>query len=338
MTTSGTSGPPSLAEHLRAPAGGGAPLAPALVAVLEALAGAGIQLAREIARAPLTGALGETGDVNEHGDRVHRLDVLTNDLLLGALEATGVVSIAASEELAVPVVWTPQADTESLAVCFDPLDGSLNTDVDGVLGTIFGIRGGPAPRDPEPARALLGAGTRQIAAGYVLYGPATVFVYAAAGRAHVFVLDPADGRFRLTRADARMPPAGRTYAVNDANWPRWSPATQALVEKLRGARRGDTSYALRYSGALVADFHRTLVEGGIYLYPEDARRPEGRIRLLYEAAPLALVAETAGGRASTGRTRILDLPATDYHQRTPIFIGSAEEVDWVERGYRDGAG
>ena len=338
MTAGGTGRPPTLAEHLRAAAGGRAPLTPALVAVLEALAGAGIQLAQEIARAPLSGALGETGDVNEHGDRVRRLDVLTNDLLLGALEATGVVSVAASEELAAPVVWAPRADGPPLAVCLDPLDGSLNTDVAGVLGTIFGIREGPGPREPDPARALLGAGTRQIAAGYVLYGPATVFVYAAEGRAHVFVLDPGERRFRLTRGDARMPSAGRTYAVNDANWSRWSPAMQALVEHLRRARQGNTPYALRYSGALVADFHRTLLEGGIYLYPEDTRRPDGRIRLLYEAAPLALVAEAAGGRASTGRARILDLPATDYHQRTPLFIGSTEEIGWVERAYRDGAG
>jgi fructose-1,6-bisphosphatase I len=328
----------TLAEHLRAPAAGSAPLAPPLVAVLEALAEAGIALAREIAGAALNGALGETGDVNEHGDRVRRLDVRTNEILLGALEATGVVAVAASEELAAPVALGPRAGAGSLAVCLDPLDGSLNTDVAGVLGTIFGIRDGPGARDADPARALLGAGTRQIAAGYVLYGPATVFVYAAAGRAHIFVLDPADGRFRLVRPDACMPAAGRTYAVNDANWPRWTPATRALIEELRQARRGDAPYALRYSGALVADFHRTLLEGGIYLYPEDARRPGGRIRLLYEAAPLALVAEAAGGRATTGRARILDLPATDYHQRTPLFIGSAEEVGWVERGYRDTAG
>ena len=269
---------------------------------------------------------------------MHRLDVRTNDLLLKALETTGVVSVAASEELAAPVVWSHAAPAESFSVCFDPLDGSLNTDVAGVVGTIFGVRPGPGPREPDPARALLGAGTRQIAAGYVLYGPATVFVYAAGARVHAFVLDPADGQFRLTQADARMPPAGRTYAVNDANWPSWRPAARALVERLRLARTKDLPYALRYSGALVADFHRTLVEGGIYLYPEDARRPDGRIRLLYEAAPLALVAEAAGGRASTGHARILDVVATDYHQRTPLYIGSAEEVTWAERCYREAGG
>jgi fructose-1,6-bisphosphatase I len=220
-------------------------------------------------------------------------------------------------------------------VCFDPLDGSLNTDVDGVLGTIFGVRSGPGPLEPDAARAVLDAGTRQVAAGYVLYGPATLLVYAAEGHVRIFVLDPADGHFRLTQARARMPASGRTYAVNDANWPRWGPAVQALVERLRLARNQGASYSLRYSGALVADFHRTLVEGGIYLYPADVGRPEGRIRLLYEAAPLALVAEAAGGRASTGGARILDVVAAEYHQRTPLYIGSTEEVSWAERCHRE---
>jgi fructose-1,6-bisphosphatase I len=305
------------------------------VAALEALAEGGAQLAREIARAALAGGLGETGRVNSHGDRVRLLDVRANDLFLAALRASGVVSVVASEELPAPVVWDTAGAAGNLSVCLDPLDGSLNTDVAGVLGTIFGIRSGARAHGAEPARAVLGAGTRQVAAGYLVYGPAIVFVYAAGVRVDAFALDPADGRFRLTRAGVRMPAAGRIYAVNDANWPRWSPAARALVERLRRADLGGVPYALRYSGALVADFHRTLVEGGIYLYPEDAGRPDGRIRLLYEAAPLALVAEAAGGRASTGRGRILDVVATDYHQRTPLYIGSPEEVAWAELGHRE---
>jgi fructose-1,6-bisphosphatase I len=334
VTRRTTSGYPTLAEHLRDPGAGGAPLAASLTAVLETLAEAGARLAREIARAALAGGLGETGGVNAHGDRVRRLDLQANALLLGALEASGVVSAVASEELREPVAW-PGMAAEPLTVCLDPLDGSLNTDVAGVLGTIFGIRPGPATRADDPARAMLGPGTRQVAAGYLVYGPTTVFVYTAASRVHVFVLDPTDGRFRRTQTAVRTPRAGRTYAVNDANWPRWGPAARVLVEQLRIARNQDVPYALRYSGALVADFHRMLLEGGIYLYPEDADRPEGRIRLLYEAAPLALVAEAAGGRASTGRGRILDVVATDYHQRTPLYIGSAEEVGWAERCFGD---
>jgi fructose-1,6-bisphosphatase I len=335
VTGGRTRHPPTLAEHLRAAEGGDTPLAHNLVAVLEALAEGGVRLAREIAGAALVGGLGEAGGVNSHGDRVRRLDVRANDLLLTALQASGVVSVVASEELPTPVGWPHAGAAGTLSVCLDPLYGSLNTDVAGVLGTIFGIMPGSGAREADPARAVLGAGTRQVAAGYFVYGPATVFVYAAGASVHAFVLDPADGRFRLTRAGVRTPSAGRTYAVNDANWPRWGPASRALVERLRMARNENGPYALRYSGALVADFHRTLVEGGIYLYPEDAGRPEGRIRLLYEAAPFALVAEAADGRASTGRARILDVVATDYHQRTPVYIGSAEEVAWAERCHRE---
>jgi len=338
VTAAGTTPPPTLAEHLRDPESESR-FAPDLITVLETLADAGARLRREIARASLTGGLGETGAVNPHGDRVRRLDLRANDLLLAALRQSGVVSVVASEELATPVIWSPVGTAEPLSVCLDPLDGSLNTDVAGVLGTIFGIRPGPGPGEPDPARAVLGPGTRQLAAGYILYGPATVLVYATASRVDVFVLDPSDGRFRRTQTGARAPASGRTYAVNDANWPRWGPGPRALIEGLRLARDGKAPpYALRYSGAMVADFHRTLVEGGIYLYPEDSGRPDGRIRLLYEAAPLALVGEAAGGRASTGRTRILDVVATEYHQRTPCYIGSAEEVAWAERCIRDTGG
>jgi fructose-1,6-bisphosphatase I len=313
-------------------------LAPEVASVLETLAEAGARLAREIARAPLTRTLGETGAVNPHGDRVRRLDVLANDLLLAALRGSGVVSVVASEELSAPVVWPRPGGAPGLAVCLDPLDGSLNTDVAGIMGTIFGIWPGPGAGEADPARAVLGAGTRQLAAGYLIYGAGTVFVYAAGGSAHAFVQDPADGQFRLTQASVRTPVSGRTYGVNDANWPRWGPAPRVLVEELRRATAGEGRYALRYSGALVADFHRTLLEGGIYLYPEEAARPEGRIRLLYEAAPLALVAEAADGRASTGRGRLLDVVATDYHQRTPLYIGSPEEVLWAERCCREHPG
>ena len=338
MTGGPTTVHPTLAEHLRTAVDGGAPLAPALVAVLHALAEAGGRLGREIARAPLENALGETGEVNAHGDRVRRLDVQANDLLLAALRETGVVSVVASEELAAPVAWPGAGAAGGLAVCLDPVDGSLNTDVAGVLGTIFGIRPGAPAGSSDPTRALLTPGTQQVAAGYLVYGPATVFVYAApSAGVHAFVLDPRDGQFRLTRADARMPASGRTYAVNDANWSRWGPAPRALVERLRATAADQARYSLRYSGALVADFHRTLLEGGLYLYPEDTERPEGRIRLLYEAAPLALVAEAAGGRASTGRGRVLEVATTDCHQRTPLYIGSAREVGWAERCHRETA-
>lgn len=337
MTVSPTRAHQTLAQHFRAAADAGAPLPPALVTVLQALADAGKRLGGLIARAPFEGALGETGELNAHGDRVRHLDVRANDLLLAALRATDAVSVVASEELAAPVMWPHPDIAGTLAVCLDPVDGSLNTDVAGVLGTIFGIRPAGPLGASDPASHLRAPGTAQVAAGYLVYGPGTVFVYAASAGAHVFVLDPLDGQFRLTGADVRMPSSGKTYAINDANWPRWGPAPRTLVDGFRTARVGQARYSLRYSGALVADFHRTLLEGGLYLYPEDAERPEGRIRLLYEAAPLAWVAEAAGGRASTGRERILNVAATDYHQRTPLYIGSATEVAWSERCYRETA-
>jgi fructose-1,6-bisphosphatase I len=328
----------TLSEQLRAAEGIGPPAAPDVRSVLEALAEAGARLAREIARAALTQTLGETGAVNPHGDRVRQLDVLANDLLLAALRGSGAVSVVASEELSAPVVWPRAGGAPGLAVCLDPLDGSLNSDVAGIMGTIFGIWPGPGAGETDPARAVLTAGTRQVASGYLVYGAGTVFVYAAGSGTHVLVHDPTDGQFRLAQAGVRTPAAGRTYAVNDANWPRWGPAPRALVEELRCAAAGEGRYALRYSGALAADFHRTLLEGGLYLYPEDRARPDGRIRLLYEAAPLALVAEAAGGRASTGRGRLLDVVATDYHQRTPLYIGSPQEVLRAERCYREHPG
>lgn len=324
---------PPLADHLRATGADGPGGRRGLAVVLEALAAAGARLADELARAPLTGRLGETGEVNPHGDRVRRLDLLANDLFLEALRATGQVTVVASEELPRPVAWPAAPPGTGFAVCLDPLDGSLNTDVAGPLGSIFGIRPGPE-RGDDPAVAVLGPGTRQLAAGYVLYGPATVFVYAAGGAVHVFARDPATGAFHLARPDVRMPPRGPTYAVNDANWPRWGPAPRALVEWLRAATDAGRR-SLRYSGALVADFHRVLLEGGIYLYPADAERPTGRIRLLYEAAPLAMVAEAAGGRASAGRGRVLEVAARDPHQRTPLYLGSAGDVEQAERFHRE---
>jgi fructose-1,6-bisphosphatase I len=171
-----------------------------------------------------------------------------------------------------------------------------------------------------------------VAAGYILYGPATILVYTSGPGVHGFTLDPTGSRFRLTHPDLRMPVRGVTYAVNDANWPRFTPAVRGLIAWLRAPDDGGPPYALRYLGALVADFHRILLEGGIYLYPAELPpgRKAGKLRLLYEAAPLALVAEAAGGRASTGHGRVLEVAGSAWHQRVPLFIGSAAEVERAE--------
>lgn len=320
---------PTLARHLATARAGG--LRADVAAVLRVMAATGARLARAIARAAFTGRLGGTGTTNASGDAVRRLDQHANAAFLAALRATRVVAAVASEELACPAVWPGRG---TLAVCLDPLDGSLNSDVAGVLGTIFGIRGGGPGRSGDPVRSLMGPGTEQLAAGYLVYGPATVFAYTAGAAVHVFTLDPADRRFRLTAGTVRMPRRGRTYAVNDANWPAWGAADRALLEWLRAEDGRRPGYRLRYSGALAADFHRTLLEGGLYLYPGDARRPAGRIRLLYEAAPLALVAEAAGGRASTGRERVLDVVPSRPEATTPLYLGGVVEVRQAERCHR----
>ena len=265
--------------------------------------------------------------------------MLANDLLLAALQPSGVVSVVASEELPAPVVWPRAGGAPGLAVCLDPLDGSLNSDVAGVMGTIFGIWPGPAAGETDPARAVLAR-----------RNPAGRGRLPRLRRRHRLRLCggmPAPTRSSMTRptgssgsrrpACAPRPPGGPTRSTTRTGRTGARPRAPSSRSSARAAA-GEGRYALRYSGALAADFHRTLLEGGIYLYPEDRLRPGGRIRLLYEAAPLAFVAEAAGGRASTGRGRLLDVVATDYHQRTPLYIGSPEEVAWAERCYREHPG
>jgi fructose-1,6-bisphosphatase I len=315
--------PPTLAEHLRT-----ARLEAPVAALLERIAVAGRAIAREVARAALHGRLGETGAVNVQGERVKQLDAWANQALVEVFGAAGPACGLVSEELADTVALPGRCGPGALLVCFDPLDGSLNADVNGAVGTIVGARRCPGATGDHRA-AVLAPGTTQVAAAYLLYGPATVLVYTVGHGVHGFTLDTDTGEFRLTHPGLRMPGHGRTYSVNDANWERWGPAPRAFLTALRAEAARGRPYAQRYGGALVADFHRILLEGGIYLYPAEpgGARAAGRLRLLYEGAPLALIAEAAGGRASTGTGRVLDVRAGEPHQRVPLLIGSAAEVD-----------
>jgi fructose-1,6-bisphosphatase I len=314
---------PTLAEHLRAE-----PPAAPVAALLERIAVAGRRIAREVARAALEGRVGETGAVNVQGERVKQLDAGADAALVETFGARGPACYLVSEERADPVPLPGRCGPGALVVCFDPLDGSLNADVNGAVGTIVGARPCPGAAGDHRAAALA-PGTTQVAAAYLLYGPATVLVYAAGRGVHGLTLDTDTGEFRLTHPALRMPRHGRTYSVNDANWERWGPAPRAFLAALRAGADPGRAYLQRYGGALVADFHRILLEGGIYLYPAEpgGARASGRLRLLYEGAPLALIAEAAGGRASTGVERVLDVRAGDPHQRVPLLIGSADEVD-----------
>lgn len=295
---------------------------------------AGKRIARELAVADLARTHGSAGSENVQGEEQKKLDVLANDILLETFDYGGLVSFAASEELEEPYVYDGGAgEGARYAVLFDPMDGSSNIDVNGTLGTIFSIR----RRREGTAADLLRPGTEQVAAGYILFGPAVLFVYSFGQGVHLFSLDPAIGEFVLVRRRVEMPPRGRGYAVNEGRSGGWPSADRAFVEHLKETdKRSGRPYSTRYSGSMVGDVHRILLEGGIYLYPADSTsgKPSGKIRLLYECAPLAFVVEQAGGRASTGSERVLDVVPRTIHDRIPVAIGSAFEVDLYERFVR----
>lgn len=291
-------------------------------------------IAQELAHAALRGRLGYAGGTNVTGDRIKKLDVWGHETVVTALRATGACAAVISEESAEPVEMAGSGPS-ALIVCVDPIDGSSNLDVDGAVGTIFALRPsrGRVPAGP----AALGPGTDQVAAGYVLYGPATTLVYTMGQGTHGFVLNPEAEEFLLTHPQVRTPQRGRTYGINEGNVHTWSPGQRAFVEYLKAADKATgRPYSLRYSGSMVADVHRTLLEGGLYMYPVDGtdpQAPKAKLRLLYEVAPISYVIEQAGGRASTGLGRVMDVVATEYHQRTAVILGSAEDVRVAEEFY-----
>ena len=295
-------------------------------------------IAREVSRAGLVDILGATGETNVQGEAVQKLDEYANATMLRCVGRRGQVCLLASEELDEPVEPETGGGSAKYVVVFDPLDGSSNIDANVSIGTIFGIyrrrtsAGGP----PDPAQDLLQPGRDLVAAGYVVYGSSTMFVYTAGHGVHGFTLDPGIGEFLLSHPDLRTPFEGRIYSVNEGNEPDWPPAVRDAVHHLKHGPDGGGMTA-RYIGSLVADFHRNLLYGGIFLYPGTAQRPEGKLRLLYEAAPLALIAENAGGYASDGRGPILERAPRSLHERTPLYIGSRGTVLAVEKRLQEAA-
>jgi len=256
--------------------------------------------------------------------------------MTAALRKSGACAALVSEEAPEPIEMHEGKGSTGLVVACDPVDGSSNLDVNGTVGTIFSLR---PSRGWDPAGpAALGSGKEQIAAGYVMYGPATTLVYTAGSGTHGFTMDRATGEFFLTHPDIRIPKKGKVYGINEGNISTWHPGQRAFVEYLRTPDKATgRPYSLRYSGAMVADVHRTLLDGGLFMYPADMRdaaKPKGKLRLLYEVAPMAMVVEQAGGRASTGTERVLDLRATEYHQRAAIIVGSPDDVTVAEEFYR----
>lgn len=286
-------------------------------------------IASQISRGALNEIMGSTGEVNVQGEEVQKLDVIANRTLVRCLGYRGNIGLLVSEEDEEPHVIADSGDKGRYIVLFDPLDGSSNINANVNIGTIFSIMERPHhdESDGDVKATVLQPGLKQVAAGYVLYGSSTVLVYTAGNGVHMFTLDQSIGAFVLAQENVQMPASGKTYSVNIANRRKFPAGIQKYLEWVETDESG--GYSSRYIGSLVADFHRTLVRGGVFLYPETKKAPEGKLRLLYEANPLAFLAEQAGGLATDGSQRILEKVPKAMHQRTPLIIGSKEEVEKV---------
>ncbi len=274
----------------------------------------------KIRSAGLTDVYGAFGAENVQGEQQQKLDVYANQALLHCLGTRDSVAALVSEEDEEPVTTNQSLETGKYIIVFDPLDGSSNIDVNVNVGTIFSVHKRMTWGSLE--ESILQPGTRQVAAGYVLYGPSTMLVYTTGEGVHSFTLDPTIGAFVLTQENMKMPAKGPYYSVNEANESTWPEGYAEYVAGLKS-----DGYSARYIGSLVADFHRTLLKGGVFLYPPTKQKSEGKLRLLYEANPLAMIAEQAGGMASNGTERILELKPGRIHQRTPFMVGSKVEME-----------
>lgn len=301
-----------------------------LSTILNRISLAGRMIASEIMRAGFVGKLGYTGEKNVQNEDVRALDVIANEIFSQVFESMDLVSGLASEEME-DIRHFPDARGGKYVLLHDPLDGSSNVDVNGAMGSIFSVHRRKTGDGEVRLEDFLRKGSEQVAAGYVFYGPATMLVYTVGGPVNGFTLDRSIGTFFLTHPNMRIPEGKGSYAVNEANETKWDENTREMVRRFRTGQAACGKRSARYVGALVADFHRTLVQGGIYMYPGEVKKPQGKLRLLYEAAPLAFVARQAGGWATDGRRDILDIEATELHQRTPLFIGSRGDVEEATR-------
>jgi fructose-1,6-bisphosphatase I len=295
--------------------------------ILHDIAVAAKIISREVNKAGLVDILGKTGDENVHGEQVQKLDWFANDVLYRALDHTGHIAVLASEEVEDPMEIPEDFPTGDYVVLYDPLDGSSNIDVNVSIGTIFSVHRKISDGERGTLEDCLQPGSRQLAAGYVLYGSSTMLVYTTGAGVHGFTLDPSIGEFLLSHPDMKIPdPPSKTYSVNEAYFDRWYPGQQRLVSHMKKEAR----FGSRYIGSFVADVHRTLLRGGLFMYPADRVQPAGKLRLLYEAAPMAMIVEQAGGGSSHGSGSLLDVRPAELHQRTPVYLGSAPFVTMAE--------
>lgn len=294
-------------------------------------------IASAISRAETSGRVPSSAGINPHGERQQPLDVLANDIVLATCEWSGQLAGMVSEEMEEPYRIAPPYPRGPYLLVFDPLDGSSNLDVNMTVGSIFSILRAPEGVAEPAAEDFLQPGTRQVAAGFALYGPTTMLILTLGTGVHGFTLDQETGAFTLTRPDMRIPTAACEFAINVSNERFWDPPVRRYVEECIEGESGPrgVDFNMRWIASMVAEVYRILVRGGVFMYPSDARQPAraGRLRLLYEASPMAMIVEQAGGAASTGRRRILDLQPDGIHQRVPVILGSSAEVDRIVRYY-----
>ncbi|MFO0972781.1 MAG: class 1 fructose-bisphosphatase [Phycisphaerae bacterium] len=283
-----------------------------------------------VRRAGLVNILGSAESENVHGEQQQKLDVYADRVIERCLESRGNVGVAGSEEKPEPIVLPVRDDAPGrYVVLFDPLDGSGNIDVNVAVGTIFSIyeRVTAGPVRDGGLRDVLQPGDRQLAAGYVVYGSSTVLVYTTGDGVHLFTFDPATGAFMLSEERVRIPANGKIYSVNEANADSFPRGVQEFLRYCKSKESGP--YSSRYIGSMVADVHRTLLKGGIFMYPQTAKAPRGKLRLMYEANPMAFIIEQAGGQATDGQTNILAKQPAELHERTPLYIGETADVKRV---------
>ncbi|MGV2827591.1 class 1 fructose-bisphosphatase [Myxosarcina sp. GI1(2024)] len=301
-------------------------------AIMSRLALAAKLVSRRLSRAGLlAGALGFTGETNVQGESVKKMDIYANEVFISVFKQSGLVCRLASEEMEKPYYIPENCPIGKYTLLYDPIDGSSNVDINLNVGSIFCLRQQQGDDIDQTAADLLQNGHQQIAAGYVLYGPSTILVYSLGKGVHSFILDPSLGEFILAEENIKIPSHGPVYSVNEGNYWQWE---ESIREYIRYVHRHE-GYTARYSGALVGDFHRILLQGGVFLYPGTIDKPAGKLRLLYESAPLAFLTEQAGGKASTGTESILDVVPEKIHQRSPLVIGSTEDVNLVESFIQD---
>jgi fructose-1,6-bisphosphatase I len=285
-------------------------------------------ISSKVRKAGIANLYGQNGTSNITGDVQKKLDVICNEVFINTLKSSRRVLAILSEEEDEPIYID---DNGKYIVSFDPLDGSSNVDANVTIGSIFGIW---KAQGENPKENLLFPGNKLIAAGYCVYGSATQLILCIDNSVNGYTLDPSLGEFILSHPNLKVPKQHPIYSINEGNAACWDSTVVKYVNSKKFPEKGKKAYSLRYVGSMVADVHRTILYGGIFMYPADSKSPNGKLRLMYECNPLSYIIENAGGKASTGKMRILDIIPTEAHQRCPIFLGSADDVQEIEDMYK----